>query len=134
MNKRIKTRNIIQTMARAMLLVSLVLSAFAHTAAPLHAATPDGYDARAYAAQFTLPDGTLSILCDRNGGSSPHHPGAMPCEFCSLADNAAFISHPSEKPIRACLAGLENPLSIIGVSATKARLGMHGASRAPPSV
>lgn len=120
--------------ARAVLLVSLVLAAFAHTALPLQIATPAGFDERAYAAQYTLPDGTLPIICDRSGRGGTHHPSAMPCEFCSLADSAALIPPFSSKIIGVCDTGLENPLAASSLILAKTLLGLHGASRAPPRV
>ena len=120
--------------ARVVLLASLVLAAFAHTALPLHVTTPDGFDERAYAAQYTLPDGTLPVICDRTGRGGTHHPTAMPCEFCSLADSAAFLPPLSSKAIGACDTGLENSRTLKTLAFAKTLLGLHGASRAPPVV
>ncbi|MEM8541424.1 MAG: hypothetical protein AAGF25_10765, partial [Pseudomonadota bacterium] len=111
MIKRLTKTNFASLAARAMLVVSLVLAAFAHTVHTHQVNTPIGFDQRAYAAQFTLPDGTLPIICDKTGSGGSHHPSTMPCEFCSLADNTVLLSPFSQKFIRACPDDLSNPLS-----------------------
>ena len=110
------------------------LAAFAHTAVPLKVSTPEGFDERAYAAQFTLPDGSLPIICDKSGNGGTHHPSTMPCEFCSLADNAALYAPLWEKTNGDCEHGLENPATEKTLVFTKTLLGLHGASRAPPRI
>lgn len=126
-------RRLIMLATRTMLLASLILAAFAHTA-PLQITTPIGFDERAYAAQFTLPDGSLPIICDRSGDGGTHHPAAMPCEFCSLADNTALIAPFSEKLLAICGAALENKLPPKSTYLARTLHGLHSASRAPPRV
>lgn len=67
------------------LLCALVMSAFAHQASPA-VAQPTGIDMRAYAAQYTLPDGTLPVLCDWQSGDSQNSTSL--CEFCLIAASA----------------------------------------------
>lgn len=131
--KRTSNVRIFSLAARIVLLASLVFAAFAHTAPALQITTPDGFDERAYAAQFTLPDGTLPIICDRTGNGGTHHPSTMPCEFCSLADNVAFVPSLTAKSERTCALDLENQIAVKSLARAKSLLGLHGASRAPPS-
>lgn len=119
---------------RIVLLLSLILAAFAHTVPSQQIKTPIGIDHRAYAAQFTLPDGTLPIICERIGDGGTHHPYAMPCEFCTLADNAVFLPAFSNKFALDCGSGLEDLQLARPLTLTKNLHGLHGASRAPPRV
>ena len=134
MIKRLTKTNFANLAAHAVLLASLVLAAFAHTVHTHGVTTPAGFDQRAYAAQFTLPDGTLPIICDKTGNGGTHHPSTMPCEFCSLADNTVLLSPFSQKFLRACAEGVSNPLSKSTLVFAKPLMGLHGASRAPPRV
>lgn len=134
LTKRLTKIKFANLAARIVLLASLVLAAFAHTTHTHEITTPAGFDQRAYAAQFTLPDGTLPIICDKTGNGGRHHPTAVPCEFCSLADNTALISPFSQKFIRVCTEGVSNPLSKTTLVFAKPLMGLHGASRAPPHV
>ncbi len=127
-------RRLIELASRVMLLASLILAAFAHTAHPLQITTPNGFDERAYAAQYSLPDGTLPIICDRSGDGGTHHPTAMPCEFCSLADNSHLIAPFSATLVAMCGSGLENQLASKSIYLAKTLHGLHGASRAPPRI
>ena len=117
---------------RLVLIASIVLAAFAHTSTSFTLALPAGIDARAYAAQYVLPDGTLPIPCDKSGSGGTHHSGAIPCEFCSLVENAA-LANPAEVISRTALdASLDNCLKRRIVYLIQRQLGLHGASRAPP--
>ncbi|MEM9575333.1 MAG: hypothetical protein AAF870_08905 [Pseudomonadota bacterium] len=134
MTTHLKKANFASLAARAVLLVSLVLASFAHTVHAHPVNTPVGFDQRAYAAQFTLPDGTLPIICDKTGNGGTHHPSTIPCEFCSLADNTVLLSPFSQKCLRDCADDLSNPLSYSTLVFAKPLMGLHGASRAPPRV
>lgn len=120
--------------ARLVLVLALVFASFAHTAYAQNNIAPAGFDERAYAAQFTLPDGTLPILCNKNGNGDTHHASAMPCEFCSLSDNTDFTpinASPQKILYRAnwCVNFTSQGDLVAG-----AIHGLHGASRAPPRI
>ncbi len=117
---------------RVVLLASLVLAAFAHTAPSQNIALPDGIDARAYAAKYTLPDGTLPIVCDRTGKGGTQHPGATPCEFCSLAKSTDLAAPAEVASTPAFDVTLDNCLAPQTMALVQSKLGFHGASRAPP--
>ncbi|MEM5500152.1 hypothetical protein WNY59_00970 [Ahrensia kielensis] len=76
---------------KLLLVAALILASFAHTAFSRETVAPSGYDARAFSAQFVLPDGTLPVLCEQSGDGTPHHSSPVPCEFCSIAGAALSI-------------------------------------------
>lgn len=73
-----------QIAIKLIMLCALVLSAFAHRAMPVQNNLAE-IDMRAYAAQFTLPDGTLPVLCLQGQSNSPQR--SVPCDFCLIASN-----------------------------------------------
>ena len=117
---------------RMVLLGALVLAAFAHQVHPHSGNTPVGIDSRAYAAQYTLPDGTLPVLCEKSGHSGTHPMGAMPCEFCSLVEKASLCTPEQARDKAGFGFAVDNRLMSHNVMVMALQPGLHGASRAPP--
>jgi len=83
---------------RVLLLVAVVLAAFAHRPA---VSAPTPYEL----AQYVLPDGTVPDLCTTGDGSAPSHEQHQLCDFCLIAGSSA--------PAQPAAATLSRPLPLL---------------------
>lgn len=112
--------------ARLMLIVALVLAAFAHSPA-----TSAAIEKAQYAAAYTLPDGTTPILCDPTGDDD--HAGFKQCAFCLIASSASLNGN--DNPASCAIAFVAEAIHFRTDSSdqrTASRLLTTSAPRAPP--
>ncbi|MGB7433295.1 MAG: hypothetical protein WA921_12595 [Ahrensia sp.] len=109
-----------------MLVAALVLAAFAHSPA-----TTTAIEKAQFAAAYTLPDGSLPVLCDPNGNDE--NAGFDRCAFCIIATGAALNgSDNSASCIIAFFAETVRFSKTFAAAPVASRLLTTSAPRAPP--
>jgi hypothetical protein len=113
---------------RIVLIMALVMAAHAHRVW----ANDDAFavtDRAGYAAQYTLPDGTLPVLCQPGG--QRHHAHQYACDFCLIA-GAASVPDMADDFFAMAGASPVQRSNLAPLHAGRKLYRIYAALRAPP--